>query len=376
LASDLLWLLWTLPLAFALGWWLSRFDVRQWRHTERLAPKAYFRGLNHLLNEQQDEAIDAFIEAVQHDADTLELHFALGSLFRRRGDYDRAIRVHQHLLARADLTPNQREQAQHELARDFFRAGLFDRAEQALLALEGGRYAEQARNMLLTIYERSRDWHHALQLTRELATHNPTHHAVRAAQYSCEIGDTARGRGQDDAAEQAYREALALHPMAVRPVLAMAQMAYTRGEHGAALEQLLALINTQPQAAALAAVWIAQWAQALPETRTKAVAALQIAQQAAPSVDVTLALAHLQPEQSNALLDEALTQRPALALARERLHSEPNTPPTVLHAIDQALGPGQRYRCTRCGFEAQQYFWQCPGCQSWESFPFKRCGEA
>ncbi|MEK9896880.1 MAG: lipopolysaccharide assembly protein LapB, partial [Burkholderiaceae bacterium] len=148
MASDLLWLLWTLPLAFALGWWLSRFDVRQWRHTERLAPKAYFRGLNHLLNEQQDEAIDAFIEAVQHDADTLELHFALGSLFRRRGDYDRAIRVHQHLLARADLTPNQREQAQHELARDFFRAGLFDRAEQALLALEGGRYAEQARNNL------------------------------------------------------------------------------------------------------------------------------------------------------------------------------------------------------------------------------------
>ena len=376
MASDLLWLLWTLPLAFALGWWLSRFDVRQWRHTERLAPKAYFRGLNHLLNEQQDEAIDAFIEAVQHDADTLELHFALGNLFRRRGDYDRAIRVHQHLLARADLTPSQREQAQHELALDFFRAGLFDRAERALLALEGGRYAEQARSMLLTIYERSRDWHHALQLTRELASDNPTHHAVRAAQYSCEIGDAARAQGQTDAAERAYQEALTLHPQAVRPALALAHMAHARGEHHAALAQLLRLVHAQPQAAALAAVWLAQWAQALPEARAKAVAALQIAQQVAPSVDVTLALAHLQPEQSNTLLDEALTQHPALALARERLHSEPHTPPAVLHAIDQAMGPGQRYRCTRCGFEAQQYFWQCPGCQSWESFPFKRCGEA
>ena len=376
MASDLLWLLWTLPLAFALGWWLSRFDVRQWRHTERLAPKAYFRGLNHLLNEQQDEAIDAFIEAVQHDADTLELHFALGNLFRRRGDYDRAIRVHQHLLARADLTPSQREHAQHELALDFFRAGLFDRAERALLALEGGRYAEQARSMLLTIYERSRDWHHALQLTRELASDNPTHHAVRAAQYSCEIGDAARAQGQTDAAERAYQQALTLHPQAVRPALALAHMAHARGEHHAALEQLLRLVHAQPQAAALAAVWLAQWAQALPEARAKAVAALQIAQQVAPSVDVTLALAHLQPEQSNTLLDEALTQRPALALARERLHSEPHTPPAVLHAIDQAMGPGQRYRCTRCGFEAQQYFWQCPGCQSWESFPFKRCGEA
>ena len=138
MASDLLWLLWTLPLAFALGWWLSRFDVRQWRHTERLAPKAYFRGLNHLLNEQQDEAIDAFIEAVQHDADTLELHFALGNLFRRRGDYDRAIRVHQHLLARADLTPSQREQAQHELALDFFGLGCLTAPSARCLRLKAG----------------------------------------------------------------------------------------------------------------------------------------------------------------------------------------------------------------------------------------------
>ena len=100
---DLAWILLGLPLAFVLGWLASRFDLRQLRVENRRAPKAYFKGLNFLLNEQQDQAIDAFIEAVQSDPDTSELHFALGNLFRRRGEYDRAVRVHEHLLSRGDL---------------------------------------------------------------------------------------------------------------------------------------------------------------------------------------------------------------------------------------------------------------------------------
>ena len=100
---DLQWLLIALPVVFALGWVASRFDLRQVRRDGREAPKAYFKGLNLLLNEQHDKAIDAFIEAVQHDPDTTELHFGLGNLFRRRGDFERAVRVHQHLLERADL---------------------------------------------------------------------------------------------------------------------------------------------------------------------------------------------------------------------------------------------------------------------------------
>src|ERR1044071_4379882 len=111
---DLTWLLWGLPIAFGLGWLASRLDLRQLRIENRLAPKAYFRGLNFLLNEQQDQAIDAFIEAVQNDPDTSELHFALGNLFRRRGEYERAVRVHQHLLVRAALPAGERERAQHE----------------------------------------------------------------------------------------------------------------------------------------------------------------------------------------------------------------------------------------------------------------------
>src|SRR4051795_3760455 len=123
---DLTWVLWGLPIAFVLGWLASRLDLRQLRVENRQAPKAYFRGLNFLLNEQQDKAIDAFIDAVQNDPDTAELHFALGNLFRRRGEFERAVRVHQHLLNRADLNSAERDRAQHELAQDYMKAGLFD----------------------------------------------------------------------------------------------------------------------------------------------------------------------------------------------------------------------------------------------------------
>src|SRR5512134_605259 len=118
---DLQWLLLGLPLAFALGWLASRLESRQWRREQRDGPRAYFKGLNLLLNEQQDKAIDAFIEAVQNDPDTTELHFALGNLFRRRGEFERSVRVHQHLLQRADLPAADRERAQHALAQDFMK---------------------------------------------------------------------------------------------------------------------------------------------------------------------------------------------------------------------------------------------------------------
>src|SRR5512145_843208 len=146
---DLSWILLGLPLAFGLGWLASRFDLRQLRIENRQTPKAYFRGLNFLLNEQQDQAIDAFIEAVQHDPDTSELHFALGNLFRRRGEFERAVRVHQHLLRRSDLSAADRQRAQHALAQDFMKAGLLDRAEEAYRALQGTPFDTDARLALL-----------------------------------------------------------------------------------------------------------------------------------------------------------------------------------------------------------------------------------
>jgi lipopolysaccharide biosynthesis regulator YciM len=148
--------------------WLHASTCASCGIENRRAPKAYFRGLNFLLNEQQDQAIDAFIEAVQNDPDTSELHFALGNLFRRRGEYERAVRVHQHLLSRGDLSSADRHRAQHALALDYLRAGLLDRAEEALLKLEGTPFESEARLALLANYERSRDWSHAAEVAQKL----------------------------------------------------------------------------------------------------------------------------------------------------------------------------------------------------------------
>ena len=200
---DLSWLLLGLPITFVLGWFASRIDLRQLRFENRQAPKAYFKGLNYLLNEQQDKAIDAFIEAVQNDPDTSELHFALGNLFRRRGEYDRAVRVHEHLLSRGDLGRVDRERAQHALALDFLKAGLLDRAEQALQRLEGTPFEAEARLALLAIYERSSDWSLAAAIADKMDRAAQGDFSTRQAHYLCEQAATlswAKGKPKKHAA--------------------------------------------------------------------------------------------------------------------------------------------------------------------------------
>lgn len=214
---DPSWLLISLPVAFVLGWLASRFDIRQLKLENRQAPKAYFRGLNFLLNEQQDQAIDAFIEAVQNDPDTQELHFALGNLFRRRGEYQRAVRVHEHLLGRGDLSRSDRERAQHALAQDFLRAGLLDRAEAALQKLEGTRYENEARLSLLAIYERSREWAQAAAVAQKLDESDQASYSTRRAHHLCEQASEQVAAGDLAAAGRLLSEAVALAPQAPRP---------------------------------------------------------------------------------------------------------------------------------------------------------------
>jgi len=235
LEFDLQWLLLGLPLAFALGWLGSRFDLRQFRRDSRDAPKAYFKGLNLLLNEQQDKAIDAFIEAVQNDPETTELHFALGNLFRRRGEFERAVRVHQHLLGRADLKAGERERAQHELAQDFMKAGLFDRAEAAYRALDGSAFAGEARLALLSLYERSRDWRLAAQVAAQLEAAGSGSFAARIAHHWCELAVEADERGQHDEGAAAIEHARQAAPASPRPLVLAGQRLARAGDHAGRL---------------------------------------------------------------------------------------------------------------------------------------------
>jgi lipopolysaccharide biosynthesis regulator YciM len=390
---DLSWLLLGLPVAFVLGWVASRFDIRQLRIENRQAPKAYFRGLNFLLNEQQDQAIDAFIEAVQNDPDTQELHFALGNLFRRRGEYQRAVRVHEHLLGRGDLSRADRDRAQHALAQDFLRAGLLDRAEAALHKLEGTRYENEARLSLLAIYERSREWAQAAEVAQRLDESDQASYSTRRAHHLCEQAAERATAGDLDVAALLLQQAVALAPEAPRPAIDTAALQLRTGDAAAAFDTLAALSETAPLALPLYAASMQQAAVAS-QRSGEALALLQRRYVASPSIDVLEAIIALGG--TPALADDPpsslvatpqprdgyiahLEHHPSLVaasrwLAAERFEHE-QFHPQVQRSLDQATRPLMRYRCAACGFEAHQYFWHCPGCQAWDTYPPRRVEE-
>ena len=381
---DLMWILVGLPLAFGLGWLASRLDLRQLRIDNRQAPRAYFKGLNYLLNEQQDQAIDAFIEAVQNDPDTSELHFALGNLFRRRGEYERAVRVHEHLMQRGDLSQADRQRAQHALALDFLKAGLLDRAEDALRKLEGTSFQGQARLARLAIYERSREWPQASEVARLLESSGEANFAVRQAHYLCEQARERHAQNDAAAAEALLNQALQIAPQASRARILLGQLQLAQGQAGPALRTLQPLFEQQALAAPLAAATLARAAQAAQQV-PQALAILQAHYQQAPCLDVMEAMVSLEslsPDtaaQARARYIDHLNQHPSLIAASRWMAGE-SLAPAAAHAplqaaLEHAAKPLARYRCAACGFEAKEHFWHCPGCQAWDSYPPRRVEE-
>ncbi len=378
---ELQWLLLGLPLAFALGWLASRIDVRQVKREQRETPQAYFKGLNLLLNEQHDKAIDAFIEAVQQDPNSTDLHFALGNLFRRRGEYERAVRVHEYLLKRADLPPALRERAQDALAQDFMKAGLFDRAEQAYRALEGGSFDTDAQLALLSLYERSRDWRAAIEVARKLELSGTASFASRIAHYWCEIADEAEAQQQAETAADALQQARLVAPQAARPLVLGGRRLARLGEHAQAMQTFGALRLAHPASFNLVA-------------RDHAASALVCGQAALAreqlealyrqnaSTDLLAAIALLDTDATHQRdrLRAHLREQPSLSAAQHLLALgaaatvalDAGDAKALNDAVGRAARPLQRYRCAACGFDAQHYFWQCPGCMAWDSYPPQR----
>ena len=386
---DYQWFLLGLPLFFILGWLGSRFDLRQLKRETRDSPKAYYKGLSLLLNEQQDKAIDAFIETVQNDPDTTELHFALGNLFRRRGEFERSVRVHQHLLVRADLSQGERERAQHALAQDFVKAGLFDRAEAAYKVLEGTAYHTEARLALLNLYERSRDWRAAVDVAQQLEAAGTGSFARRISHYWCELALVAEEQHHPEEAERALQQALKADPSSARPWVMQGQRLWRAGKASAAVDAWnelrlrdpasFTLVANDYAAAAIAADRVAPAKEALEKLLADA-----------PRLDFLSAWARLETDSEVAAnrYREMLHAQPTLSAAREVLQqpaiaaSAAAAGPLaeqslvdVRAAVTRAAKPLQRYRCAACGFEAQRHFWQCPGCLSWDSYPALRIEE-
>jgi lipopolysaccharide biosynthesis regulator YciM len=372
---DLQWLLLALPIAFALGWIGSRIDLRQWKREERSSPKAYFKGLNLLLNEQQDKAIDAFIEAVQNDPDTTELHFALGNLFRRRGEFERAVRVHQHLMQRADLSATERERAQYALAQDYLRAGLFDRAEEAYRALEGTPFDTEARLALLQLHERSRDWRAAADDAARLEKAGAGSFASRIAHHWCELALEADERGDAVEAEAALARAREAAPTSPRPWVQGGQHLIRAGRHAEAVATWNELRRRHPDTFVLVAAEHAASAQAA-GLADEVLATLQALYVQQPSLDLLQAIDMLDADAARVRQRHAehLARQPTLSAAAAVLRDMPDgdLQNSLVAAVERAAKPLHRYRCAACGFEAQRHFWQCPGCLSWDSYPPQR----
>ena len=383
---DLIWILIGLPVAFGMGWLASRLDLRQLRIDNRQAPRAYFKGLNFLLNEQQDKAIDAFIEAVQSDPDTSELHFALGNLFRRRGEYERAVRVHEHLLSRGDLSAADRQRAQNALAKDFLKAGLLDRAEDALRKLEGTSFEGQARLARLAIYERSREWPQARAVAEQLERSGEVNFAARLAHYLCEQARELITQGDQAGAAKLLLEAISQAPEAARARLLLGQLQLSMGQAAQALATLTHLFEAPALAAPLAAASLARAALAA-QASEQGLEILQAHYALSPCIDVMQAIVSLQTEQDSPEGAQTARQRyiehlklqPSLIAASRWLAGETSVSQedhaAVQKALEQAARPLARYRCAACGFEAKEHFWHCPGCQAWDSYPARRIEE-
>ncbi|MDH4061725.1 MAG: lipopolysaccharide assembly protein LapB [Aquincola sp.] len=375
---DVQWLLLALPLAFALGWIGSRIDLHQWTREQRAEPRAYYKGLSLLLSEQPDKAIDAFIEAVQNDPDTSELHFALGNLFRRRGEFERAIRVHEHLLQRGDLRAADRERARYALAQDFTKAGLFDRAEETFRALEGGTYSTEATLALLQLHERARDWRAAVSDAEKLERAGAGSFGARMAHHWCELALEADARADGADADAALARACESSTAGARPWVIAGQRHARNGRHAAAMAAWNELRQRHPAAFVLVANEYAASAKACAQAG-EALAVLGVVHADQPSRDLLAAIDQLDPDPQSArdrharLLSRQPTLGAAVTVLRDRAGDDIDR--AVLGVVERAAGPQARYRCAACGFEAQRYFWQCPGCLGWDTFPPQRIDE-
>lgn len=391
LEFDLLWLL-ALPLFFGLGWLAARHESAAGRGGQGELPAGYFRGLNFLLSEQPDRAIDAFIDVVRVDPETVELHFALGKLFRQRGENDRAIRVHQSLLDRADLDAKAREQALFELGLDFLKAGLLDRADHAFGRLESGSWAEQALRHRLEIAELVRDWPLAISLASQLPVDGAGGGGSKRAiiHFHCELAVKALAAADAAGyarAERHLAEAYALGPDHPRVSLMQAELAMARGQSEAALSAWEALRVRQPE-------WFVLGARAWLQANQKlgrlsdALGSLEAQFESQRSIELFLVLLEARLEQDGAQAAvawgrAALARAPSLVGLDRLLDIElalADGPRRDELALTRGLLRAQaqrqsRYVCAHCGFKARQYSWQCPGCSRWESCAPQRAEE-
>jgi lipopolysaccharide biosynthesis regulator YciM len=382
-----LWWLLALPGFFVLGWLAARIDIKQLVNESRALPHSYFKGLNFLLNEQPDQAIEAFLEAARVDPETIELHFTLGSLFRRRGETDRAIRMHQHLIERDALDATQRLFALSELGQDYLKAGLLDRAEDIFLKLRGTALHEDALKNLLEIYQQEKEWQKAIDIAEALPDHADYLWQKAVAEFHCELAANALVSGKVDEARTLLQSALTHNRKCVRALMLLGDCELKVGAGETAIEHWQRIEQYNPAYIGLVAERL-MVAHAQLGKKKDGIALLRSWIERYPSLDLLQVIldAEMQAghtESAYKLVRDELRRNPTLLGLEKFLEAqvavtdEARRPDLefVRHLIHNHTRRVARYRCDACGFKARQFYWRCPGCGGWETYPPKRTEE-
>ena len=373
------WLL--IPLGcFALGWFAARVDIRYVLRDARALPSAYFRGLNFLLREQHDKAVESFVDVSRRDPHALDLQLALGSLFRRQGRVGEATSIHQSLVDRHDLPKEKRELAQFELAQDFHAAGLFDRAETVYEQLAGSAYEAEAVTKLASVLEQEKAWQKAIAARERIQKLSGEPQGRFIAQYHCELAELALAAGDTANVQRQLADAVESNRNSARVALIAFKAAFKADDRPAALLALQELKRTSPGLLVLVSDDIVTLYERL-GTPQEAVAQLASAQN---EISTTLGLSRLvdasikleSRDMALTRLTRALRSQPSAREVARLLELESGkhdvnaaqTMNEVAQLLRNATEKTPGFHCGHCGFRAPRYYWKCPGCNEWESF--------
>ena len=364
-----------LPVAAASGWLIARWQIS--RGPQRSLHGRYFKGLNYLLNEEPDKAIEVFLKLAEVDQDTLEAHLALGNLFRRRGEVDRAIRTHENLLSKPELSAAQRRQALNELADDYMRAGLLDRAEALFAEIaQDSQPASGALESLLYIYQQEKDWPKAIVEAEKLGEISGQRTGPVIAHYHCELAEQALAVSDRKLARKHLRRAKEKHPGSSRVRMIEAELQQQSGRLSEAFQSLTEAIRLNPDLLARCLprlVAVAREAGLMRELRQH----LREWVEQGRGVSAALQLAELMQERGEGensvdFLLQFILEKPNVrglqALIAARREQGDDEMLDALHTITRRLLENQpSYRCRECGFSGLHHHWLCPSCKRWNT---------
>ena len=373
-----------LPIAAIAGWYAGFKQQHPEQHGSKnksggISPD-YLLGLNYLINEQPDKAVDVFIKMLEVNDDTAETHIALGSLFRRRGEVDRAIRIHQNLIARPQLSGEQRARGLYELGQDYLRAGVLDRAENIFLELVGiGKDTKASYHCLLNIYQLQKDWQQAIAIAKKLSSKEKAQMGVQIAHYYCELAEKAYKNKDVETAIANLEKALLADAKCVRANMLFGNFAYAAGEYADAIRYYRQVKDQDSAYLSEALVPLAKCYAAL-NKEADFLSYLEKSLKKAKQLPVILALAHeLQKLRGADVAIEFLTHTMDQHLSLRSVYyllglyiekSAGNTKEQLIHLqsfLQKILENNPTYSCSHCGFAGKSFYWQCPGCRKWST---------